>query len=59
MKLRKQNTNNCIKSIPEDIGAKKGKKAKKGKGANGNNLRKFKAHGFCVKKKGRGKKVQF
>ena len=46
IRLKKQNTNDCIKE------------PKKGKGANrsnGKNLKKFKSHGFCVK--GKGKKV--
>ena len=58
IRLKKQNTNHCIKSIPID---NEPKKSKKGKGANrnngndGKNLKKFKSHGFCVT--GKGKKV--
>ena len=60
IRLKKQNTNDCIKSISKD---NEPKKSKKGKGANrnnrnnGKNLKKFKKHGFCVTKKGKGQKV--
>ena len=63
IRLKKQNINECIKSISKDNESKNGKKGKGANRKNGNNenngknLKNFKKHGFCVTKKGKGQKV--